>query len=373
MNILYIANVRMPSEKAHTIQIAKMLEAFSLAGNTVRLLIPRRKNYIQEDIFSYYNLKTKFIISYLPNYLRFLETVHKKLYFKWQRLLFNLTAFIQGLKAKEDVIYSREIIISYLLTLFGKTVVFEDHEPPKSKLWIYKIFLKKINKKIIVPFNLARVYKEYGVKNYLVVPNGVDLEEFKNVQEDKSIWKEMGIKEDKVILYVGHFYKWKGVYTLMDAAKKIDQAVVLVGGTDEDRQDLIKYIEDNSLKNVYIKKFVPHIKAIQYLKSADVLALPNTAQEERSAKYTTPIKLFEYMASNIPVIASNLQSFNYYLNDNNAVLFEPDQANNLAEKIKYVLGHPQIARDISQQARQDVAEYTWHNRAKKILNFIKDE
>ena len=53
MKILYIANARMPTEKAHGFQIIKTIEAFQLAGETVELLLPRRRNYIKENIYNY--------------------------------------------------------------------------------------------------------------------------------------------------------------------------------------------------------------------------------------------------------------------------------------------------------------------------------
>ncbi len=375
MRILYIANARIPTEKAHGLQIAKMAEAFTLSGHQIKLLIPNRKNHIKENIFDYYNLKTKFKIKYLPNYFSFLENINKKLYFKLQRILFYKHAFIIGLFSKEKIIYSREILICFLLTLFGKISVLEDHEPKKSKKFLYKLFLKTIKKKIIVPYNLKKLYQEYGINrnSYIVAPNAVDLNEFKKVSIDKNIWQREFNINKKVILYVGHFYKWKGVYTLLDASYKIDNPVILIGGTKEDQIKIRKYIKNNKIINVYIRSFIPHSKIIKYIKSADVLVLPNTSKEERSAKYTTPIKLFEYMASGVPIVASQLDSFKYFLKDHlSAILFKPDNINDLADKIKYILNNPKFARDISFQAQENVKQYSWAKRAKNIINFIQN-
>ena len=62
MKILYIANARMPTEKAHGIQIMKTCEAFAELGHEVELILPWRFNPIKEDIFEYYNVKKNFKI-----------------------------------------------------------------------------------------------------------------------------------------------------------------------------------------------------------------------------------------------------------------------------------------------------------------------
>lgn len=377
--IIYIANVRMPTERAHGVQIAKTVEAFVLQGADVQLLLPERKNSIKENIESYYGLKILLKISYIKNRFAFLESLNIKLYFIIQRLFFNIEAFIYGLKSKADFIYSRDITICFLLSLFGKKVVFEDHEPKLSKKWLYKIFLMEIKRKIVVAKNLAYFYDQLGVSktSYIIAPNGVDIEEFNKIKPDKTIWnKEFNINSDsKVVLYVGHFYTWKGVYTLVDSANllKDNTNVVLIGGTDENQEDLKEYIENKKIKNVFIKDFLPHREIIKYIKSANVLVLPNTAKEERSAKYTTPIKLFEYIASNVPIIASRIDSFSEYLKDkSNSLLFEPDNAKELASKINYLLSNTELANKFVRKAYEEVKEYTWKKRVEKILDFIKN-
>ena len=102
-----------------------------------------------------------------------------------------------------------------------------------------------------------------------------------------------------------------------------------------------------------------------------MLVLPNTADEERSQKYTTPIKLFEYMASGVPIIASRVPSFDTYLkHNNNAYLFEPDNPENLAKQVNDLLKDRYIMKKISKQAKRDVAQYDWRRRAETIVRFI---
>ena len=61
-SLFYIANVRIPTEKAHGIQIAKMCEALANFDIKIELIIPKRKNFITESIFNYYGVKNIFSV-----------------------------------------------------------------------------------------------------------------------------------------------------------------------------------------------------------------------------------------------------------------------------------------------------------------------
>ena len=67
MKILYIANLRMPTEKAYGYQIAKMCEAFTLARHQVELVVPKRKRLVKEDFYTYYDIHKNFVFKILPS------------------------------------------------------------------------------------------------------------------------------------------------------------------------------------------------------------------------------------------------------------------------------------------------------------------
>lgn len=375
MRILYVSNSRMPTEKAHGFQIAKTIESFLKYQVKLVLLIPNRKNHIKDSIKEFYDLSVDIEIKRSPDIFCFFQKISERIYFPVQRFFFGFYAFFFSLFFKSDVIYSRDITLCFFLSLFGKKVVYEDHEPKKSFRLIYEFFLKKIPIKVVVAYNLLDLYESIGVKKgtYIFAPNGVDLDEFNKIFPDKKIWSEkLGLKsEDKIILYVGHFYRWKGVYTLIDAAKNINGKVVLIGGTEMDKEYIIQYIEKSGIKNVLVLPFIKHKDIIKFIKSADVLVLPNTGKEERSQKYTTPVKLFEYMASGVPIVASDVKSFEYYLKDKiNALLFEADNKDDFAHRVNIVLQNKVLANNISKKASLDVNQYDWTHREEIILDFI---
>lgn len=379
MKLFYLTNLRLPTEKAHGFQIMKTAEAFGLLGVNVEMVVPRRKNYIQKTFQEFYRLKYYPSVYWLTNTFGIVEYFSKRSYFFLQRISFGMQAFFFAITKKDIVIYSRDLLLSFFLSLAGKKVVYEDHEPKKKLRSLYAFLLAHISKKVVVSEHLLTLYQQMGINSltYIFAPNGVDIDLFTKTKSDHSIWnKHFSIPVGtSVVLYVGHFYAWKGVYTLLDAASLIDNsAVVLIGGTPEDFSKVAQYISEKKINNVYLHPFVPQYEIVPFITSADILVLPNTAKEERSLKYTTPIKLFEYMASGTPIVASNIPSITSYLRDGeNALLVRPDDPEDLAKKINFLCSTPEIGKKIANTALLHSAQWSWEKRAKKILSFIGED
>lgn len=86
--------------------------------------------------------------------------------------------------------------------------------------------------------------------------------------------------------------------------------------------------------------------------------------------YTSPLKLFEYMASGKPIIASDLPSSREVLTENMAHFFRPDDPESLTNTINEVITNISEADKRARQAFVEVAQYSWASRAQKIVEFI---
>ncbi len=88
--------------------------------------------------------------------------------------------------------------------------------------------------------------------------------------------------------------------------------------------------------------------------------------------FTSPMKLFEYMAAKIPIVASDFPSMREILeNGKTAVLVESSNPKALAEGIEKILTDREFARRISEQAYEKVKNFSWEKRAEKIAVFLK--
>lgn len=378
--IYYIVNARIPTEKAHGIQICKMCEAFSNIGMKLELWVPTRKNPIKEDTFSYYGLKKNFKIKYIKcfDFIKY-KTRIGKICFYLQGLLFFMKLIFKKFD-REAIIYTRTPEIAWLFKLKNYETVFEAHRWPETKDKLYKFLLKKVDKIICNSSGTEKKFKQNDFKNTLVAPNGVDINKYRLSQISSTnrhgLKRKLGLPTDKkIVMYVGHLYKWKGADVLVKAAETMadrkDIVFVLVGGTDKDIKRYKKIIQAKKLKNIILFGHQKQENIPVILGCADVLLLPNVPISQEAIEYSCPIKAFEYMASKKPIIASDLPSIREILNTENAILVKPGSVKALANAIKFALENPDFCAKISKQAHRDVQKYTWEKRAKRILEFIK--
>jgi len=183
----------------------------------------------------------------------------------------------------------------------------------------------------------------------LVAPDGVDLKLFDIPLSREEAKKHLGLRSNKkLVIYTGSRHLWKGVETLDEVSKLLPHNIEVMIITDK-----------------------PHTEIPLYLKAADVLILPNSAKEDISKLYTSPMKLFEYMASGTPIVASDLPSIREILNDSAAFFFAPDSPESLAEAIQEALSNEAIAKSKAENAHKIALNYTWDRRAERIIRFIQ--
>ncbi len=278
-------------------------------------------------------------------------------------------------------IYSRECKLMFFIILYNKiflrnnfVFIFESHEAEFN--FFAKIVLKFSDKIICISKGIFDFYAKSGIdsKKMIIAHDAVEIDDF-NIKITKDKARSLiGIpKNKKIVLYSGHLYEWKGVQTLADASCFFSDDVLFVflGGHE---YDVNKFKKVNKYKkNILVLGHREHKDVPVYLKAADVLVLPNSGKYEISKRYTSPIKLFEYMASGVPIVASDLPSIREILNKKNAVLVEPDNPKSLAEGIRNILNNEQSFKKRASNALLDVRKYTWENRVKNIINFILND
>ncbi len=366
MKILYIENIRLPTEKAHGIQIMKMCEAFANSGHQVVLLVPNRKNNIQEDPFRYYGVKDNFEIKRLrvPNILWL-----GSLGFWIQSMFFAEVSAWYMWKFMPDILYSREERILLNFIFIHKNIYWESHRG--SWNIAAKIVSKFANKIIVITQGLKDFYVKKTPKlssKIVIAPDGVDLELFDISLSKEECRKKLSLPLDKkIIIYNGHLYKWKGAHVLAEAAKKLggNELVVFVGGTTYDLEKFKKEFGDN--KNILILGQRPYLEIPLYLKAADVGVLPNSAKEDIGNLYTSPLKLFEFMASGVPIVASNVPAISEVLNTSNSFVFNSDDSDDLVKKLLEVLDNFEEAQKRADKAKSDVKKFSWTERVKLII------
>src|SRR3989344_7502334 len=233
--LIYIANARIPTEKAHGIQIMKMCEAFSFQGVGVELVLPRRLNNIKENPFSYYGVKRNFKITKLPT-LDLITFGLGSFGFFVETILFLISSTIYLFFRKYDILYTRE----WPAVLFFRNIVLEIHSLPAKASFIHKKAWQKTKALFVLTSFIKNELIKLGVSEnkILILPDAVDLEKFGIKISKEEARKKLGLPPDKkIILYTGSFYlyNWKGVDVLLEAAKNFGEGFLFlfVGGSSE--------------------------------------------------------------------------------------------------------------------------------------------
>ncbi len=365
MKLIYLSAARIPDDWAHVIQIMKMCEAFSLAGHEVELVVPARAATRREDPFTYADVRRVFTIRKLPcidlapgNQSKFLYMLRTFSFLAAASLYLSIRRF--------DVLYTREPLAASLI----RTAVLELHAVTPSII----SFIPKLRDRPIIAITggIRDDIVAKGVDPALVciAADGVDLEDFKDPESKELARVRLNIpSEARVAMYIGLLDAWKGTQTLYDAAHILlpDIRTVVIGGEEKELKAL-----RTAHPSVIFLGFRPYRELADNQAAADVLVLPNSGKEALSARYTSPLKLFTYMASGRPIVASDLPSLREVLGEGNSFLVQPDNPETLAEGIRYAMDNPTESGQRALNARRDVEAYTWHARVERIMSFLKE-
>ena len=392
MKLIYLTNSRLPGEKAHAIQIMKTCAALA-ADVDVQIVHPRRVNrpWLQSvvDLQKYYKLPRDVqrrlvgsldLFSIVPK-LPFGKTLAYKIVFAIQTITYHIALLPLLLTSSADVYYTRDSLTASLLVLLGKvsisTVIYEAHRFPSSILGLElsRWLVNKLDGIVVLTNFLATRYLELGIpeKRISVVPDAVDLQDF-GVFSKSAARQHLGIDESIfVLMYVGHMYHWKGVDTLVEAASQLsdNEQIWLVGGTPEELPRIEQLAKQLELTNIHLAGYVPYEHISTYMAAADVLVIPNSGDYDISRFYTSPIKLFEYMAAKRPIVASNLPSLREIIvHDETALLVQPDNPISLAIAIQRLQSDSHLSSRLVDNATVLVSKHTWSGRSQRILEFI---
>ena len=365
----YITFGRMPTQKAHGLQIAKMCEAFTQQNVHVSLVTPRRSNDIQKSVASYYNLQTPLQHYEVPVFdvigkTKKMTSLHHYLH----EFLFALSVFWMRIP-QEIVVYTRTPIIAFVCGLKGNTVVVEQHDWPTRGSALHSFFLSSATS---IPCNSEGTHEaclKHGLEQAFVAHNGFDASIRTEPIEKSQARDNLGLAHDDfIVMYIGSLGGWKGVDTLAQSAENFEASVkaVVIGGNDTELQKW-----KGKYPQVLFVGPRPYDEIGEHQKAADVLIVPNNPISEESRMYTSPIKIFAHMASNVPMLVSDLPAMRNILSDETAFFFTAGDTESLVTTLQYIKNNPTEAQKRAQNAYLQSSEYTWKNRARKIIGYLR--
>ncbi len=298
------------------------------------------------------------------------------------RHYYNELCILCEKKELDAIITRRNTFLPFLVKLKKKydiPVLFESHDffadlsvrndLEKSK----KLRFERLEKKYIPQLSAVLCLQNSQIDLYKKI--------FKNTKfflVRTGLQKPESIRErrKKYITYIGSFDKLKGIDTLLQATKLIEYSitVLLIGARSKQELDLLddKRINMALFDKVIVEGWLPKNKLKKYLEKTLIGVVP--LEDNFFNKYlTSPLKLFDYYSYNIPVIASDLPSCRELIVENKTGLFfKPEDAEDLANKIIYLLSNPAIAKQMNENIEEYSKQFLWENRGKLIFDIITD-
>ena len=368
MNITYISNSSAPSKNANSLQTAKLCEGISKLGNKVNLILPEtglKKNY-----FSFYNIKTKFKITRLSFFKKFPKGISYYFYAFYSIYKSNFK--------KQDLFITRNFFASFILSLLNKKQILEIHDGIQLEGRVIKFLIRHLkilnNRNIIKIITTTNSLKRLYVTEYKVKKDKIFV--LHNASGLKSRYSKTKKTKKKLIIgYFGSLYVSRGLEILIKLAKIDIQNNYFIYGGDK------KYINDlkkkYNYKNLFFNEYIPYSKIQKKLEKVDVCILPYTNQVTVSgdvgdiSKYTSPLKLFDYMKLGKLILCSNLKVLNEVLiHKKNCILI--NDYKNEKEWLKQIFN---VSRNIKKydKIRRSAFEYAkkydviW--RTSKLLSF----
>jgi len=380
--IVLVANARMPSQRAQSLQVAQAASAFARQGATTTLLYARRHDTPPlEPAELWRTLGVEGPRQAEANGVPCIDWIDRTpLRFQFvparvQELSFAANA-ARRVRHEHDGarVLSRELETARALR-DRPGVFLELHRVPGGRLrrrWLLQA-AGSCAGLVAISGGVRADLVELGIDpdEIVVEHDAHDAARYAEPPTRAAARAELGLAADSpVVVYTGGLLTWKGVDVLVDAARDLagDIQILIVGGMDRDVERLRQ--RARGLAQVRIDGFRPAPIVPTYLAAADVAVVPNRSTPAISSRYTSPLKVFEAMAIGLPMVVSDLPSLRDILSDDQALFVTPDDPGALARGLTELLASRPRQREMRAAQLVDAHERTWDARAARLLDWM---
>jgi glycosyltransferase involved in cell wall biosynthesis len=376
-SLMYVAEAVIPSRTANSLHVMKMCEAFARAGMEVTLVIPDRRREREPgvgDAQEFYGMERCFAIKRLP----WGSGRHA-----W--LLYAVRAIVYAFFRRPGILYTRSMPVALAAVLCGRRCIFESHAPlwnPKAlKSHIFRSAFSRggIARLVVISEALRREYAQnFGLDpaRIVVAHDAASPPPDHLPSIPPGEWPGRGGALQ--VGYVGHLYEGKGVEVIERIAGNLPEMDFhVIGGLEP---DIARWKNRLLAENVHFHGFIPQAGLPARIRALDVCLLPNQKKVETYTAaagkgmdigaYTSPLKMFEYMAHGKAIVASDLPVLREVLNSSNALLVDPEDGPGWERALRALQDRGLRAR-LGARAYEDfIKTYTWDARARWILKEI---
>lgn len=369
MKILYIAEARLPNQRANSIHVMRMCRSMAVLGHQVKLLAFKHSTFRNKaDVYKYYGVDPIFDIKLIKS------PGTGRLSSFW----LGLMSWFEVLRTRPGLVYSRSLIAAYLAPAKRGNLVFESHSfllrlvYKWQKTFFRSILAKKsLNGVVVISDALKQLYVDSGIQPdvFFVAHDGADecsLKETAQLQGDYPV--NVG--------YFGSIYNGRGIEKIIAMALARPKVGFHLFGAHE--SDMGHF--DKIPHNFHFYGFITPSQVYKYRNSCDILLAPyqkevfvSTKQTYSTSLYMSPLKIFEYMSSGKAIMVSDMPVLREIFDDQNAVLVPPEDEKAWIAGLDKLVDDEAFRESIGRNALKKFLEhYTWDIRAKRILSWIEN-
>ncbi len=394
MNILSFADTRFPIERANGVQTMQTCHALATRGHHVTLLVRPDTATPPRDACAFYGLESHPMLH--------IDAIAVSGTAPLRRARMLWAGVRQALTGSFDVVFTRDLGLAALLSRLpaGRrpALVYESHgiapivsaEMPRllgrPDLTPSPSKLRRLDRRESTVWRAADAYvtithaladdlaTRYGQRDdVFVVPDGSVIGGVGEVRRSSE-----GAKADGVAItagYAGHLYPWKGIDVFVRAIALTPLVRGLIVGGHPGEPDLARVtslISDLGLSHrMTITGLLPPTHVAAALDNADVLVLPNT-HSATSDRYTSPLKLFEYLTRGRAIVASDLPSIREILTDERtALLVRAGDPHSLAGALQRLAADEPLRHRLAAAALALAPDFSWARRAERLEPALK--
>jgi glycosyltransferase involved in cell wall biosynthesis len=400
MKLAVVSSGHIPSQWAHSINTLKGANAFHQLGHDVEVLtvdgyFENKNKQNIKDIHKYYNVNESIKIVYFKDNLLFYFASLKPFNYiigLLKKITKNRIRYVSDPEkriseyCKEnsvDICYCRAYRATYHNIINGVPTIMESHTPNIKHPDLQRVIKLSHSKYFKGLVTISEILKQNFINagvpedKILVLEDGVDIESFQNLPTKEEIRGTFELPQGKkIVVYCGSLFPDKGIEHILLVAKNIPDALfLLVGGREQKIKMWEEYVNSHRIKNVRFTGFVGNSKVPLYLTAADALIMPYKTDQEikiMDINTTSPLKLFEYMATKKPIISTNIPAISRTItNGVDGLLAEPNNIQELTHFVEMVLNDNELSKRLSENAYRKVQEYDWKTRCEKLIGLMK--
>lgn len=388
MRVLYFADIRFPLERANGIQTMETCHALAERGHDVHLVVKRDTRSPARDPFEFYGLHAnpRLVIerAAAPAGAGILA-----------RLGYLSFAFGRTFgKARADIIMTRDLGVASALLHLPRTrrppIVYESHGYAPDVAGALPDLVATAAP--ASPSKLARLERRERfvwthAEGYVTITRALRDQLLKRFGTRLHLTIAAdGVRKPQtvpapppavpLVAYAGHLYAWKGVDVLLEALAQLPGIRGLIVGGHDAEPDLARLraraADLGIADRVTFTGLVAPSQVAAHLARATILVLPNP-RSAIATNFTSPLKLFEYMAAGRAIVASDLPSVREVLTDGeHALLVAPGDPASLAGAVQRLVSDPTLAERLAAAAFSHVSKFTWARRAERLERLFKE-